>query len=174
MPTITYITPNLATAAQLKAKDFALIAKMGFKSVISSRPDSEEGVPISSNEAHDRARRAGLKYAYVPASNHDLFDDDLLDTFEKTLCEMSGPTLVYCRSGTRSSILWAMVAARHISVDVVLRVLAKAGLDLDFLEEDLNQQSARGLPRLAVRIAAGRSVQLSNCRQERERALEAV
>jgi sulfide:quinone oxidoreductase len=173
MAKITYLTPSLATASQLEAKDFAQIAKMGFKSVISNRPDAEEGVLISSKDARKESREAGLKYAYVPASNHDLFDEDLLDTFEKALCQMPGPILVYCRSGTRSSILWAMVAARHIAVDVVLRVLADAGLDLAFLEDELTEQSERSFPDRAA-PATVQSGKLVDCGRVREHALAAA
>ncbi|GBE42512.1 beta-lactamase hydrolase-like protein [bacterium BMS3Bbin10] len=142
MPTITHITPNIATASQLDAADFAQIAALGFRSVINNRPDAEPGAPVSSSQARQVAARAGLSYAYLPAPGHALFDEDLLDAFDRALRELPGPVLVHCLTGTRSAILWALVTARTAPVEGILRILADAGLDIDFLEPQLQEQSA--------------------------------
>ncbi len=141
MPKITYITPLFAVAGQLDAKDFAQLAAMGIKSVINNRPDGESGVLVGSDEAAECAKRAGLNYRYAPVTNHAVLDRGAVDDSEEALRALPGPILAYCRTGNRSSILWAQVAARYNSVEATLRTLKNAGVDLDFLRPELEQIS---------------------------------
>ena len=140
MPTITHITPDVATTSQLDTADFAQIAALGFKSVINNRPDAEDGGLIASSDARREAAKAGLNYAYVPASGHALFEDELLDTFGQALNDLPGPILAHCHTGTRSAILWAMVSARTDPADKIVDTLADAGVDIAFLEPQLREQ----------------------------------
>ena len=142
MPSITHITPHVATTSQLDAADFAQIAAMGFKSVINNRPDTEAGGLIGSMTARKEAAKAGLSYAYIPASGHALFDEDVLDAFDHALNELPGPVLAHCHTGTRSAIIWAMVSARTGPAENIVRTLADAGVDIDFLKPQLLEQSA--------------------------------
>ena len=141
MPKITYITPLFAVAGQLSEQDFAQLAAMGIKSVINNRPDGEEGVLITADKAAEAAKRAGLNYRYAPVGNLDVMETVEVDTFEDALRALPGPILAYCRTGNRSSILWAQVAARYNSVDDTLRALRDAGFDLDFLRSEFEEIS---------------------------------
>jgi len=136
MPKITYITPLFAVAGQLAEQDFAQLAAMGIKSVINNRPDGEEGVLVAADEAAKSAKRAGLNYRYAPVTNHEVMETAEVDRFEEALRALPGPILAYCRTGTRSSILWAQVAARYNSAEDTLRALEDAGFDLDFLRPE--------------------------------------
>ena len=152
MSDIVYITPFFAVAGQLEASDFALISAMGFKSVINNRPDEEEGLPVKSAEAGELARKHGLNYTYLPLTHHDLLEDDVIDAQGAALDAMPGPVLAYCRTGNRSSIVWAMAAAREGSVKEILKSLSDVGLDIEFLEPELLEQSDRA--RQTVRESA--------------------
>ncbi len=142
MADIVFITPCLAVASQFEAADFERAAAMGFKSVINNRPDEEKGLPIDSKAGEALARRAGLAYAYQPVLPHNLLDEDVIDAFEDALAGMPGPVLAYCRTGNRSSILWAFAAARRAPTDEVLRAMGEIGVDIGFLESELREQSA--------------------------------
>ena len=141
MPKITYITPFFAVAGQLAEKDFAQLAALGIKSVINNRPDDENGVLVGSDNAAECAKRGGLNYRYAPVTNHAILETDQVDTFEAALRALPGPILAYCRSGNRSSILWAQVAARYNTAEATLSALKDAGLDLEFLMPELDQIS---------------------------------
>jgi len=141
MPKITYITPQFAVAGQLAPEDFAQLAAMGIKSVIGNRPDDEPGVLVDSEQAKTLAERAGLNFRYAPTTNHAVVEPASVDAFEEALSGLPGPVLAYCRSGTRSSILWVQLAARYGSTEAALWALGEAGFDLSFLKPDLDEIS---------------------------------
>jgi uncharacterized protein (TIGR01244 family) len=149
MTKIVFITPNFAVAPQLGVEDFAAIAQAGFKAVINNRPEDEEEGQLPSHAAAAHARAAGLGYSHIPAGKLDLFSGPVVDAAEAVIEAAGGPVLAYCKSGTRSAIIWAAASARSVQVGEVLAFLAKAGFDLDFLEDELEEQAWFGQKRLA-------------------------
>lgn len=141
MDEIVAITPDFAVSAQLGPADFQAIARLGFRSVINNRPDGEEEGQLSDRMAAVHAWRAGLRYRYVPARKMDLFTDPVVVGMQNALAELPGPVLAYCKSGMRSTIVWAAATARRRPVDEVLDMLARAGQDLDFLRDELDAQA---------------------------------
>lgn len=144
MAKISHITPSFAVAPQLAAQDFAALEAMGFRSIISNRPDTEDGVSLPAREAATLAWRHGIRFRHVPARMDEVLDDEVVGGFEQALDEVDGPVLAYCKSGTRAAILWALVAARQQPVDCVLDALTNAGYDLAFLRDDLIAQAIKG------------------------------
>lgn len=149
MTKIVFITPNFAVAPQLGAEDFAAIAQAGFKAVINNRPEGEEEGQLPGHAAAAYAWAAGLGYSHVPAGKLDLFSAPVVDAVEAAIEAANGPVLAYCKSGTRSAIIWAAASARGLHVSEVLALLAKAGFDLDFLEDELEEQALLGQQRRA-------------------------
>lgn len=143
MPPIVYITPRFAVTAALTADDFAEAARLGFKAVISNRPDGEEADQLPARQEAALAWRAGLRFRHVPASKLDLMTDGVVEGMAEALSGLEGPVLAHCKSGVRSAIVWAAASARSQSVECVLDALTNAGLDLDFLRDDLEQQADR-------------------------------
>lgn len=143
MDKIIHITPSFAVTAALSPEDFAQVARLGFRSVISNRPDGEdEGQMLARAEAA-YAWRNGLKFAHVPAAKLDLFTDPVVEGMADAIRRMDGPVLAHCKSGQRSAIVWAAASARSQPVDCVLIALTAAGFELDFLRDDLDQQADR-------------------------------
>jgi sulfide:quinone oxidoreductase len=143
MPPITYITPRFAVCAALTPEDFADVARLGFTAVISNRPDGEDAGQLAARQEAALAWRAGLKFRHVPATKLDLMTDEVVEGMAEALAGLDGPVLAHCKSGVRSAIVWAAASARSQPVDCVLDALTKAGLDLDFLRDDLEQQADR-------------------------------
>ncbi len=52
--------------------------------------------------------------------------------------ELKGPVLAFCRTGTRSTTLWALAEARHLDPDAILTTAAEAGYDLGALKPRLD------------------------------------
>jgi uncharacterized protein (TIGR01244 family) len=149
MEKIVYITPGFAVSGQLEAADFEGIAKLGFKAIVNNRPDGEEEGQLPSHAAATLAWDAGLHYSHIPAGKLDLFSDPVVETAEAAIAGAGGPVLAYCKSGTRSAIIWAAVSARSLPVDEVLALLANAGFELDFLSDELEEQAALGSRRVS-------------------------
>jgi sulfide:quinone oxidoreductase len=143
MVTVTWITPRFAIAPELNADDFANLAKLGFKSILSNRPDGEEGATLTAKREAVLAWQAGLQFRHVPTSKLDVFTDSVVEGMADALADLQGPVLAHCKSGIRSAIVWAAASARTQPVDCVLDALSAAKLDLDFLRDDLEQQADR-------------------------------
>ncbi len=154
MAKIVFITPNFAVAGQLDAEDFPEIAQLGFDIVVNNRPDGEEDGQLSSAAAADHAQRSGLGYRHIPSGKLDLFSDPVVDAAETAIAGANGgKVLAYCRSGTRSAIVWAAASARGLPVDEVLSLLSAAGFDFEFLRDELEEQAAGAGSRQAAEAA---------------------
>ncbi len=138
---LIYLTPDFAVAPALSAEDFAEAARLGFKSIINNRPDGEQDGQRPAAELSSQAQSEGLGYAHVPANKLELFCDDVVDGMIGAMKSAEGPVLAHCQSGMRSAIVWAAATSRNRPVDDVLEILDKAGFELDFLRDELDQQA---------------------------------
>jgi uncharacterized protein (TIGR01244 family) len=142
-PQLTWITPEFAIAAELDITDFPALASMGVTNVISNRPDGEEAGQLLAKSEAAYAWRSGLRFRHVPATKHELFTDPVVEGMADALRTLDGRTVAHCKSGIRSAIIWAAASARSQSVDCVIAALATAGLDLEFIRDDLDAQADR-------------------------------
>jgi uncharacterized protein (TIGR01244 family) len=130
------LTPRFAVSPQIKREDFALAASEGFKMVINNRPDGESPDQLSHAEALEAAEAAGLDYVYIPVVGG--FPPDKVASTLEAITKAKGPILAYCRSGTRSSHLWALAQAlRGMQADELLTIAATKGYDLRGIRADL-------------------------------------
>ncbi|MBN9266732.1 MAG: hypothetical protein J0I75_19605 [Hyphomicrobium sp.] len=63
-----FITPEFAVTSALAPEDFAAAAAMGFRSVLSNRPDGEAEGQLTGRAEAVLAWQAGLQFRHVPAS----------------------------------------------------------------------------------------------------------
>lgn len=138
-----YITPEFAVTDAMRPEDFAAAAAMGFRAVLSNRPDCEAADQMTARQESVVAWRAGLKFRHVPAAKLDLFTDEVVEAMGDAVASLDGPILAHCASGLRSAIAWAAASSRTQNVDCVLAALERAGFDLDFLRDDLEAQADR-------------------------------
>jgi sulfide:quinone oxidoreductase len=143
MDKVIYITPGFAVTAALAPEDFAEVARLGFKAVVSNRPDREDAGQLTARAEAVHAWRAGLIFRHVPATKHELFTDAVVEGMGDALRALPGPVLAHCKSGLRSAILWAAASARTQPVDCVLAALKAAGFDVEAIRDDLDQQADR-------------------------------
>jgi sulfide:quinone oxidoreductase len=137
---IHQLTDRLSVAAQISADDIAGLAAAGFRSVINNRPDDEvEGQPSNAALAAVAAQH-GLAWRYLPVRSGQVGDQDA-DDFADALRELPAPVLAFCRSGTRSSSLWALQADGD--ADTILQTARQAGYDLSALRPRLLQRGSR-------------------------------
>jgi uncharacterized protein (TIGR01244 family) len=58
--------------------------------------------------------------------------------------QAEGPILAYCRSGTRSTLLWALAAAKQGEApDTIARMAAQAGYDVSPIRPMIDMLSQR-------------------------------
>ena len=130
------LTPNVSVSPQITENDLHEIARAGFKAVINNRPDGEAPDQPPSAALESAARRLGLAYRHIPVVPGQISDDQV-DAFKEAVTSAGGPTLAFCRTGTRSTTLWALASARHLAPDAVLSKAAVAGYDLQALRPRL-------------------------------------
>lgn len=95
--------------------------------IVNNRPDGEEPDQPLSAEIEAAARSAGLAYRHVPVAAG--FPPAAVEAMRAALDE--GPILAFCRSGTRSTCLWALArAASGADPATLLAQAAAAGYDL--------------------------------------------
>ncbi|MCX5564044.1 TIGR01244 family sulfur transferase [Alcaligenes phenolicus] len=101
-----FLTEQLAVAPQLSGEDMQTVADAGFKSVIINRPDMEGGPdqPLSA-DVMKAAQAAGLQVEYQPVVGSAITSADVA-RFGQLLEALPGPTLAYCRTGTRCAVLF--------------------------------------------------------------------
>lgn len=122
------LTPDLSVSPQIAPEDIAGLAKAGYKVVINNRPD-EETEPGSDHVAMERlAREVGLEYLYIPFRPGQI-TPDMIKQFSDALA-LPGSKVAYCRSGNRSTVLWALSQAGEMTEQQIREVAAKAGYDL--------------------------------------------
>jgi uncharacterized protein (TIGR01244 family) len=103
------------------------IAGLGVAMVINNRPDGEEPGQPTSAQMEAAARAAGLDYRHIPIAGG--FSPDQVEAMADALDR--GPTLAFCRSGTRSTYLWALArASRGAPAGELAERAAAAGYDL--------------------------------------------
>jgi sulfide:quinone oxidoreductase len=140
---ITTVTPRFSVTSALGELDFVEAARLGFKAIVSNRPDGEQPGQLSAKQEAVLAWRAGLQFRHIPSTKHDVFTDDIVEGMADALAALEGPVLAHCASGVRSLIIWAAASARTQPVDCVIDTLSKSGHDLDFLRDDLEAQADR-------------------------------
>ena len=123
------IDEKTLVAGQIRPEDLAAVKAQGVTMVVNNRPDGEEPGQPTSAEMEAAARAAGLDYRHVPVGSG--FSADQVAAMRAALEEANGPVLAFCRSGTRSTFLWAL--ARSEAGDSAEELMAKAeaaGYDL--------------------------------------------
>ena len=139
---IKRLTDTLSVAPQISEGDLAALAAQGFRSVINNRPDGEAGDQPASAVLAAAAARAGLAYRDIPVISGQL--DAQVAAFGKALAELPAPVLAFCRTGTRSTTLWALDAVLAQPVADVVQTAAEAGYDLAALRPRLEQARQAG------------------------------
>ena len=119
-------------APQITKQDLAEIAAMGVRTVINNRPDGEDHGQPTSSEIEAAVREAGLEYVHAPVMG--MPGSDAVHAAVMAL-EAGEPVLMYCRSGTRSTIAWALAmrSLDRAEPDEIREVAASAGYDLSRL-----------------------------------------
>ena len=144
MKRIVRITPHFAVTGALEPADFEVAAGMGFRSIISNLPDGELAAHPAAAQAARLAADAGLGFRHIPVTKAEAFSERVVGGTVTALSELDGPVLAHCASGLRSAIAWAAAASRGQPVDAVLQKLAAAGLDLEGLRHEFEDQHDPG------------------------------
>jgi uncharacterized protein (TIGR01244 family) len=124
------LTPLVFVSPQIGLTEVEAAKAMGITLIINNRPDGEEPGALQGDEIEDAAKAAGMAYVAIPVT-HAGFAEWQLTAMAEALDKAEGKVLAYCRSGTRSTLLWALAQAKGgMHPAEIADRAAKAGYDI--------------------------------------------
>ncbi len=137
------ITNTLLVSPQIGLAEVAEAAAQGVALIINNRPEEESDDQTPGTAIEAAAQAAGLGYVAIPVT-HSGFSEPQVTAMAAALDGASGPVLAYCRSGTRSTLLWALAeASQGGDPDALTNMAAKAGYDLGAVRPLMDMLKAR-------------------------------
>jgi len=132
--TLKPVTDRFSVAPQITVDDLRAAHADGFTHVVMNRPDGEEPGMTSRADIETEAKTLGMTFHYIPIVSGELTMDAVEGT-AKLLADADGKVLAFCRSGTRSIMLWAMagVVTGSLTPEDALTAASHAGYDLSGL-----------------------------------------
>ena len=124
------LTDTIFVAPQIDAEAVAAARDLGVTLIINNRPDDESDDQTPGADIEAAARAAGMDYVAIPVT-HSGFSQPQVDAMAAALEGAEGKILAFCRSGTRSTLLWALAEA-HAGADLetLTALAATAGYDV--------------------------------------------
>ena len=135
---IKKINDRISVSGQIQPEDVQAIKQAGFVSIINNRPDGEAPDQPASAEIGEAARAAGLGYYEIPMGREGV-SPEMVAATSAALEDSDGPVFAFCRSGTRSTTLWALSQAGKDNADTIIDSAAKAGYDMSHLAAHLDK-----------------------------------
>lgn len=133
------INDQVSVSPQISPDDIPAIKAAGFRTIINNRPDGEAPDQPDSATMEAAAKAAGLGYHYIPLGREGV-SPEMVEETRAALEGSDGPVLAYCRSGTRSTTLWALSQAGSEPAEEIVSAAAHAGYDMSHLLGYLSQK----------------------------------
>ena len=103
------MSDNYSVAPQILPEDVEFFANEGFTTLICNRPDGEDAGQPPSAAIREACEQHGIAFHMIPMVGRGL-DTETVGQFLTVMRNAPGPVLGYCRSGTRSAILWQVAS----------------------------------------------------------------
>ncbi|MBS0475626.1 MAG: TIGR01244 family phosphatase [Proteobacteria bacterium] len=124
------LNERIFASPQITLAEVAEAARQGIGLIINNRPEGESDDQTPGGEIEAAARAAGIDYVAIPVT-HAGFSEGQVKAMAAALAASDKPVLAYCRSGTRSTLLWALAeASRGKSPHALSAAAAQAGYDV--------------------------------------------
>jgi uncharacterized protein (TIGR01244 family) len=142
MSSFRTLSDTFSASPQITVDDVRIAASEGFKAIICNRPDDEENGQLNAESVAGACATHGLSFTHIPISAGMNQSD--IDQMSAAINEANGPVLAYCRSGTRSTNLWAATqAAEGADAEGIVAAAAEGGYDISGLTATLRNLAAR-------------------------------
>ena len=132
------LTNDLSVTPQVGVEDVRELARLGFRSIIGNRPEGETPDQPAWEALASEAGRHGMTALRIPVVAGRIGDDDV-SAFRQALRDLPKPIAAFCRTGTRSTMLWALANPDGLSADERMRTAAEQGYDLSAIRDRLNE-----------------------------------
>lgn len=138
---LAVLTPNVTALAQPSVDQVAELAERGYKSIISNRPEGETEDQPAWLELKAAAAAKGMDAVQIPVVMGQITDEQIAE-FREALEQLPKPVAVFCRSGTRAALMWALANQASLTVDERISIAAKEGYDLEPFRQRLARDAS--------------------------------
>jgi uncharacterized protein (TIGR01244 family) len=136
---IKRIDDHVSVSGQIAPADVATLKAAGFTTIVNNRPDGETPDLPSGAVIEAAAKAAGMDYVAIPLGREGV-SPEMVEKTRAALEGSAGPVFCYCRSGTRSTTLWALSQAGAMPADEIISAARGAGYDMSHLAGHLSEK----------------------------------
>ena len=137
------LTDSIFASPQIGLAEVAEAKALGIGLIVNNRPEGESDDQTPGDAIEVAARAAGMSYVAIPVT-HAGFSEGQVKAMAQALEKADGPVLAYCRSGTRSTLLWALAeASRGGNPANIAAKAAQAGYDISPVRAIVDMLAAR-------------------------------
>lgn len=127
---LAILTPDLSALPQPAPDEIGELADRGYRSIISNRPDDEAPDQPKWTDLKAAALARGMEAVHIPVVASRIDEGDIR-AFREALQRLPKPIAAFCRTGTRSTLLWALANEACLTADGRIKIAAKNGYDLE-------------------------------------------
>lgn len=137
------LSDKILASPQITDSDVAEAKAQGVTLIINNRPDDEEAGQPTGAEIEAAARQTGIAYRAIPVTSAG-FSEPQVAAMVDALEQADGKVLAFCRSGTRSTLLWSLAQAQSgRDPDDIAEAARAAGYDVTPVRPALDALAAR-------------------------------
>ena len=137
------LSDTVLASPQIGVADIAAAKALGVTLVINNRPEEEEPGQTPGAAIEAAARAEGMDYLAIPMTMASLSHADVA-AMAQALASTPGKVLAYCRSGTRSTLLWSLAQAKSgAEPGAIAAAAAAAGYDVSPVREAMEAYAAQ-------------------------------
>ncbi len=120
----------MLVSPQITVDDVAVAKAEGVTLIVNNRPEGESDDQTPGRAIEAAAHAAGIEYLAIPIT-HAGFSHPQVVKLAEAIERTAGPVLGYCRSGTRSTLLWALArSSMGDDPEALAAAAASAGYDV--------------------------------------------
>lgn len=124
-----HLESNFSVSPQITPEQISTLAQDGVKVIMCNRPEAEEPNQPLMADITAECEKHGIRFVHIPVSGR-VIPADALQQFTTEMDSHSFKTHAFCKTGTRSSIFWALSKARTHTPEEVLGLAESAGINL--------------------------------------------
>lgn len=137
------LSDGVLASPQIHSDDIAVAKKLGVVRIIQNRPDEEEPGQPDSADLEAEAQAQGLEFLRIPIGGSG-FSEPQVTAMREALDGADGKVLAFCRSGTRSTLLWSLAQAQGGGdCDAIAKAASAAGYDVSPVRQAMDVLSAQ-------------------------------
>ena len=138
---LAILTPNVTALPQPSVDDIGELAKRGYRSIIGNRPEGEAPDQPQWTDLKAAATSRGMEAVHIPVVASQISEADVR-AFAEAMERLPKPIAAFCRTGTRSALLWALANDVSLTVDERIAIAARDGYDLEPFRSLLSREAS--------------------------------